>query len=559
MSDDGPKLNLEWLKAREQGAVAIPPSAAPAEGEVHAPTSPSTKLMGEDVEAPQFNNLEEVLQLGAVDSIFFNQIWFPKTFRQAPAIFHPHIYKLIDNPLHRYINIQVMRDGAKTTILRAYSAKRIAYGLSRTILYVAQSETKAKQSVGWLKNQITTNTRFSTAFGLVPSKPWSDEHISILHGVDQHQVHVLAFGVTGGLRGINLDDWRPDLIIVDDALTDENASNEEQREKLINLIFGAVKESLARRSEVPDAKLVLLNTPQDFADISEIAKKDAQFVSASYGCWTEETRELDIDEQESSWPAAYPSAELRVEKRAALARNRYSIFAREKECKLLIPEDCTFRSEWLRFFGEPGDELAEPPLDETWVEMAIDPVPPPSDRELEKGLKGKDYESFAVGGRYQGRYYLLDQVHSRGHNPGWTIKTFFEMIARWRVRKVLVEAVAYQRVLAWILQEAMRTTGRYVVVEPFVDKRRKHNRIVDGLHGISANGALAVRRQHSSFISQFTYYGGKSPDERHDDDLESAAVVMQSLTRGFVGDVAEDWYKSKEELVPSLPDFRGCP
>ena len=114
-------------------------------------------------------------------------------------------------------------------------------------------------------------------------------------------------------------------------------------------------------------------------------------------------------------------------------------------------------------------------------------------------------------------------------------------------------------VLAWLLKEAMRTTGRYVLVEEFVDKRKKFNRIVDGLHGIASSGALAVRRRQSSFISQFSHYPGKNPDGQHDDNIESAAVVMQSLTRGFVGDVADDWYRSKEELVPGLPDFRGCP
>lgn len=503
-------------------------------------------------------SLDEVIQLGAIDSIFFNQIWFPKTFRQAPALFHPEIYKILDNPQARYINIQVCRDGAKTTILRAYSAKRIAYGLSRTILYVAQNETKAKQSVGWLKHQIETNTMFCSTFGLNKGKPWSDEHICILHGPEQFKVHVIAFGVSGGLRGVNIEDYRPDLIIIDDVMDDENSSTKEQRDKIIVRVLGAVKESLAPASEVPDAKMVILNTPQDFEDLSEEAKKDQQFFSAYFGCWTRETEGLDIDEQESSWPARYSNETLRAEKRAAIARNRYSIFAREKECILITPEDCAFRSEHLNFFGE-GEREPEPPLHEMWIEMAIDPVPPPSKVQLEKGLKDKDYEAFAVGGRWKNKYYLLEQTQNRGHDPKWTVNEFFRLCIKYNPRKVNVEAVAYQATLVWILREAMRKTGRYWPVNEFKDKRQKYKRIVDGLTGISSEGALFVRKAQSMFISQFTHYPGKNPQGNKDDNIESAAIVMESLQKGILGDIDELHYISDEKLIPDLETYRGAP
>lgn len=565
MSSDIPKLNLDWLNGR--GASTPDQEAADSAGnpgEGAGPTlagseqEPNTALV---VENPSpGSDLAEVIQLGAVDPLFFNQVWFPKTFRQAPALFHSTLYSLLDDPANRYVNIQVFRDGAKTTMLRGYAARRISYGLSRTILYIGANETKAKQSVAWLKHQVETNKKWAGAFVLGKSRPWSDEQICILHGVEQHPVNVLGFGITGGFRGINLDDYRPDLIILDDVISDENAANETQREKIINLALGAVKYSLARRSEVPDAKLVILNTPLDFADLSEMAKKDPQFVSASFGCWTPETAHLAIEEQESSWPAAFPSEELRTEKRASIARNRYSIFAREKECNLIVPEDHAFRTEWLQYFGEPGDPMPEPDLDETWVEMAIDPVPPPTDKQLAEGLKHKDYESIAVGGRWKGKFFLLDQIHNRGHDPNWTISMVFTLAMRWRVRKIIVEQVAYQKVLEWMLKEAMKKTGRYWLVEPFPDKRKKYNRIIDGLLGVASSGGLYVRRSQTAFITQFTHFGGLNPEGQHDDDIEAAAVVMQSLSRGFVGDVADDWmYAASESQYEELPDYRGAP
>lgn len=580
MEDEAPRLDLSLLS---EAVEPQEPAAKQASQDIAAATQQAKEIDTDVVvakgEAPVTDDydfpvedpslalsLDEAIQLGAVDSVFFNQLWFPKTFRQAPAIYHPEIYSLLDNPLNRYINIQVCRDGAKTTILRAYSAKRIAYGLSRTILYVALNEAKAKQSVAWLKHQIETNSRWTQAFGLQKSKPWSDEHICIIHNnlEKDHtgrsipvKIHVLALGINAGVRGVNLDDYRPDLIIIDDVMDDDNSATKEQREKIKDRVLGALKESLSPQTETPDAKMVLLNTPQDFEDLSEDAKKDGQFVSASYGCWTKETSNLSVEEQESSWPARYPSDTLRAEKRAAVARNKYSIFAREKECLLVVAEDCAFRSEWLRFFGD-GEKESEPPYHEMWIEMAIDPVPPPSQKQLDSGLKDKDYESFSVVGRWKGKYYLLEQTHNRGHTPQWTVATFWELCLRWRPRKVLVESVAYQATLAWLLRETMRKTGRYFLIEEFKDKRAKYKRIVDGLSGPAGEGAFYCRRSQTTFIGQFSHYPGKNPDGNFDDDLESAAVATGSLHTGRIGDMPDDHYKHDEESIEEI-EYMGAP
>lgn len=564
------RLNLSALESAAPEAAAASqepfPSALGEAGGAASSIASSREGVQFPVESYELAlSFEEAIQLGAVDSIVFNSLWFPRTFRQKPALYHPEMYAILDNPANRYINMQVCRDGAKTTILRAYSAKRIAYGLSRTILYIAVNETKAIQSLMWLKHQIETNKNFCKAFGLHVDRPWTDVHICIRRvvrsvetgEVSEVKVHVIAYGITSGVRGVNLEDYRPDLIIVDDVMDDDNSSTVEQRDKVKTRVLGAVKESLSPRSETPDAKLVLLNTPQDFDDLSEDAKKDQQFVSTYYGCWTKETEDLPIEEQESSWPDRYPSAELRLEKLAAIARGKYSIFAKEKECKLIVPENCAFKVEHLNYFGL-GEKEPEPPKHEMWVVIAIDPVPPPTKKQLDEGLRKKDYESFAVLGRWRGKYYALENVYNRGHDPMWTASTFFELCVRWSPRVVLVESVAYQATLAWLLRQAMMKAGRYWSIEEFKDKRQKYKRIVDGLSGIINEGALYVRRSQSTLIGQIQHYPGKNPQGTFDDVIESFAVAALKLQHGYVGDVPDDHYKMEEQHYEVL-EYRGAP
>lgn len=504
-----------------------------------------------EVEVP----VSEIVSLAAVDSALFDGYFFPGTARQAPALFHQELTDIFDGP-DRYCNIQIFRGGAKTTRFRLYAAKRISYGISRTIVVVGKNQDHAIRTVSWLKKQVETNKKWAGTFGLIKGDKWTDAEINIKNTITGTSTWVVAFGITGSVRGVNFDDYRPDLILIDDVVAEENSATEEQRDKTSKLVLGALKESLTPATESEFAKLVILQTPQAFADISQEAMKDPQFRSVRYGCWTKETEDLPLDQRESSWPARFPSETLRAEKRAAIARNKLSIFSREMECKLINAELCKFREEWLHYYGD-GEEEREPGWEEMWVEMSIDPTPPPSDKSLEKGLKGKDYEAFAVAGRVKGKYFLLETSSNRGHDPSWTISEFFRLCQKWRVKKVTIETTGYQKTLEWLLRKEMREKGRYYLIEPFDDKRQKFHRIVDGITGVASNGQLFIHRgRHIEFCSQFVAY----PSVEHDDELEAVAVVLTSLSRGGMPGGAGDYNQDKlEDHIPDLKYQRGAP
>lgn len=523
----------------------------------HQPQSPSSRESIE-VASPDAGvavTQAELIQLCAVDTALFDATFFPETARQAPALFHSELTGLFDGP-DRYCNVQIFRGGAKTTRFRLYAAKRISYGISRTIMVVGKNQDHAIRTVRWLKKQIDRNKLWTSTFNLRRGEKWTDEEIQIVNELNGTATWVLAVGITGSVRGVNIDDYRPDLILVDDVVAEENSATEEQKDKTSKLVLGALKESLTPATESPFAKLVILQTPQAHGDISQEAMTDPQFKSVRYGCWTPETEHLPLEQRESSWPARYPSQTLREEKLAAIARNRLSIFSREMECLLINAELCKFKEEWLRYYGD-GEEEPEPQWEDMWVEMAIDPTPPPSPSALAKGLRGKDFEAFAVAGRKGGKYYLLETSASRGHDPSWTISEFFRLARKWRVKKVVVEGTGYQRTLEWLLRKEMREKGIYYVVDTFDDKRQKFHRIVDGISGVASNGQLFVsRRRHPEFSTQYVAY----PNVPHDDELEAAAVVLTSLSRGGMPGGTEEFnHNQMEDHIPDLKYQRGAP
>ena len=495
--------------------------------------------------------LRELIELCAVDDELFCRTFFPKTVRQKSPPFHKEIWQLL-NSNQRLVNAQVFRGGGKTSILRMYTAKRIAFGLAHTILYIGKSEGHAIRSIKWLRTQIEHNYKFASVFHLKPGKKWQDTEAEIWHGTDEYPVWILGMGITGSVRGINLDDYRPDLIIVDDVIDDENSATVDQRTKIEDLILGALKESLAPATEAEDAKLVMLQTPLNKEDASCKAATDSEWISKVFGCWTKATETLSLNQQESAWPTRWPNAVLRAEKQAAIKRNKLSLWNREKECKLTSVETCTFKEQWLRFYDVEPEFMKKV--------IAIDPVPPPSDIQIAKGLKNKDYEAFACVGRHKGDFYLLEYEFKRGHDPEWTIMQFFRMCIKWKPMLVIVETVAYQKTLSWLIKKAMDFRQRYFVIKEYTDHRSKYDRISDGLSGIASSGHLFVRKDQVDFISQFRDY----PDISHDDIIEVVAIAVAELSAiNYMSEAEDDAYGigtfADEQEIPQLEYIGGAP
>lgn len=504
---------------------------------------------------PSQISLDDLVKLCALDTELFGKTFFPQAFRHESPPFAREAWEPLEDPSARLVNLIFARGYGKTTRLRVFNAKRVSYGLSRTILYVGASERDAIRSVVWLRNQVERNAKWAQTFGLRRGAKWDETQIEIIHdklskpGEPPFVIHVLAAGMTGSLRGINFDDYRPDLIIVDDPQTDETAATEEQRNKITDLVFGALKNSLASEVDEPNAKLAMAITPQHKDDISQQALRDPSWRSLVFPCWTKETMGLPVAQQESSWPALFPSINLRADKRAAIRRNKLSIFTREMECRLTSPEQSQFRPTWLRIrdYSAPRD---------TFAVLGIDPVPPPSERQQARGLTGKDWEAHYVWGRRNGEYHLLDHARSRGHDPSWTLATAFRLARQWRVVRIVFDAVAYQRTLKWVFEQAMQRTGQFYTIVPIADGMKKFARITGTIGSLATNGKLIVPEDASEFITQFEEYGPAYSG--HDDDLDASALALQDLSQPFLEE-GRDPYLLDDSGVAELPWQRTCP
>lgn len=482
---------------------------------------------------------EELVQLCAGDTEFYGRTFFPETFRQPSPLFHRDTFDLLDDRAHRYCALKVFRGGAKTTILRVYTSKRIAFGLSRTVLFVSETQDHSKKSLRWIRRQVEQNTKWANTFGLRKGAVWTDEQLQIIHASLGYPITVLALGITGQIRGTNVDDYRPDLIVVDDPCNEENTNTPEQRGKISALFFGALEKSLTPATENPDAKMVLLQTPLNGEDLISLCHDDPQWASREYGCF-------DIQGM-SIWEERFPTKQLLDDKAAHIRRNQTSLWLREMECKVVAAENADFDIQWLQYYDLKPDNLI--------AVIGIDPVPPPSDKEIASGFQKKDNECLLVAGKdAEDNVFILEYVAHKGHTPEWTVNEFFRLVQKWNPLQVQIETVAYQRTLKWLIEQRMIKIGRYVTINAVTDKRRKRHRILQAYSGIASQGKLFVRPEMSEFREEFAAH----PYASHDDVLDAGAMALDLLEEIPVRELLGELESAGEGEVLA-EDWRGAP
>lgn len=481
--------------------------------------------------------VRELVELAAVDDDLYCRTFFPETFRQGIPEFHRSINKALENPNSRYVAFKMFRGSAKTTKLRVATSKRLAYGLTRSGMFVSNAQKHAKFSLEWVKQQVDYNTFWARTFGLSRGKTWNDEMIEVRHGIFGFNMTLIAVGITGQVRGINIADYRPDWIVVDDPDNEETTNTPEQREKTSDLFFGALGKSLAPPSENPQAKMALAQTPFNSFDLITACENSPAWETIVFGCYDERG--------ESRWPERFPTTFLNAEKEEHIRLRKTALWMREMECKIVSKENASFDADWLQYYDtEPLGGLSV---------ITIDPASSES--------KTADDQVIMTVTLRNGNYYVRDYTAERGEMPDAAANTFFEHIIKYRPLRAAVETIGYQRVLKDYLEKEMRTRHLFVMIRPVQDQRRKPDRIVQAITGKAANKKLFIKSHMLKLVEQFTTY---SPQiKMHDDVLDALAMALDELDRMAGMTLTEsdgvEWSVMDDKTIPRLPEWRVSP
>lgn len=503
-------------------------------GSALRPPAASEATLGPET-SPLTLSVDEAIRRGAENCIIFGNIFLPRAFRQTSPGFHFEVAELLAGP-NRYNAFMIFRDGAKTTLLRTYALQRICYAFTHTGMIVSATQDHSIITLAWLKSQVERNKRIRQAFGIRPGKKWAETWIEIESDFSPDPITFLAFGITGQVRGFNVDDYRPDFILADDIQTEENVGTEDQRNKTHALFFGGLVNSLAPSTEAPMAKLALLQTPMTKGDIIETCVNDPLWVGKRFSIFD--------SNGQSIWEERHPTATLRLEKASYIRRGKYSLWMREKECEITKSEYKTFDVGNLQFWKDL-------PTRHQGCSSGIDPASSEDKRASDQVLmtcirQGPDI-------------FVAAYKAAKGQMPDQLAAEFFTHKFLFKPSKLIVETIAYQKVLKWYLEQEMLRKRSFTPIKEVKDKRAKSDRIIQALAGLVAHRHLWVHESMLELISQLDSFE-PDKDGRYD-IIDILATIVDDLdspySSGSYSDLSIEEQLEEERRAYGVLRFEG--
>ena len=480
----------------------------------------------------------DAVELGAVDGDFFAHYFFPTTVRQKSSPIHQKMWALGDDNTQRYLAFILFRDSAKTTTIRLMLARRLSYAMSRTVFYLGKSDAHSLRSIEWIKRRVLTNKVWAQTFGLRKGSKWSEHEIEVVNDRYGVTTRFVGAGIEGAVRGLNVDDFRPDFIVLDDVVSEGNSGSPAVVAATNELIFGAVKDTLAPRSEAPWAKMMLLNTPQTLNDATQIVKLDPLWNVYEQGVFDEKG--------ESIWPDRWSTEELLKEKDSAVRRGMVHVWLREKECCLHSPMGAAFNIGLVK----PWEELPE-----GVTVIGVDPTPPPAESDTATVKRKLDTFVIAVWRKTKTGWHSCEFWSGKAPQPEeWLIK-LFELVWRWRPLHVSVETIANQRMVKHAIETHMKQTRQFFTLKGVEDRRKKSVRILDAFGPRLAVGEIFIHPSHTEIKGEMALYV-PYVENQPDDYLDASAIAFNSLPEGVAFSLT---HSDEEEDDMPTRDWRLSP
>jgi predicted phage terminase large subunit-like protein len=354
---------------------------------------------------------------------------------------------------------------------------------------LSASSTFAERRLRAIKAEIEGNISIQQDFGIEPSSIWTSSEIQTNNGVN-----LLALG-----KGSQITGERPDIIILDDIETEDEAKSEICRSSLKEYFYKTVMNRPA-----PDGRIIMIGSISNkLAFLNNFSDEDQKKV------WTVKTYKT--SQCHSIWQDKWSDDDLRAKKveLAAFA----GIYEALYESDVSQIQKYTFKKEWLRYYTEL-------PKDISAGYVAVDPA---------IGMAVHNDYTAVVGGvsDTRGNLYVTICIKKRYNID--TLELFsvlFNLYDTQNIAEFGIESVGFQKFIkVFFEQECMRRNKFPNVREIQHDTRVTKEARISSLAPMFQKGQIYIKADMYDLISEYEAY----PEISHDDTLDSLSILKDMI------------------------------
>jgi hypothetical protein len=199
-------------------------------------------------------DLQQIRLLLKTDAEFFIEFFLAEQLDMPVPEFHKEIWSKLTDLEKERVLLAIPRDHAKTTLAKLIVVWYWLFTSHRFAVYLSNTAPIAKGACRDIMAYLE-NPNFIATFGKVRIIK-SDEgqglwifDLCMANG-QMKRCMLRAIGQGQQMRGINIDNQRPDIAVVDDVEDNENTESDGQQKKLDRWMFGPFLKALARKKKI---------------------------------------------------------------------------------------------------------------------------------------------------------------------------------------------------------------------------------------------------------------------------------------------------------------------
>lgn len=400
----------------------------------------------------------QIFDLAKNDLNFFAALALPDVFTVFFPEIHLAVWRLLCEKIaldHDFskLALGLPRGHAKTTLIKLFALYCILFTDRQFILIVCASDPRAQEFLADVKDMLD-QPNIKAAFG-----DWrialETDNANIKKFSFLGRNIVLACTGKGAVRGLNIKHLRPDVIVMDDMQTREDADSETQADRDLTFMFGTL---LKLKNPRRCLYIFIGNMYHAQGCILRKLKVNKNWISFIVGAILSDGKPI--------WPELHSLESLMAEFENDASIGKPEIFFSE----VMNDPDAGVSSVFdVNKIPQcpyvPGTSIRYGGF--IIIDVATDKI-------------GADDTTIDKYGVYEGGDIVTEEVEAGSFNPEDTIKTALRMALTGNCSVIAVESVAYQSsLLFWFhrLSEQLKIQG-ISFVEVFPRGRTKNSRIL---------------------------------------------------------------------------------
>lgn len=329
----------------------------------------------------------------------------------------------------RAIALCAPREQGKSTVFaRLVLIWMFVYGYVRYAVYFRTSEKLANIFLKDTMVEFEDNKRLIADYGNMKGSVWREDMYSL-----KNSAIVVPLGRGAAVRGLISRNRRPDLIILDDLISDQDKNSPSIMVKIYDWIFSAV-DGLSK-----DAIIFYLNTI--FNAMDPMSRVLQRIENGELKRWLGLRLSAEIDSETALWPECWPMETLR-DKREAVGSAIYNV-------------------EYMSIISDGKDRILPASIFSWVTATSVSLAGYDIHFGVDPNAEGGDDAAIAVVGRsfITGQYLTIDQWDK----DSATITELIDQLVAWNRKyeptMIAWEQVAFQKVYQKLLQEILMAEG----------------------------------------------------------------------------------------------------